>query len=205
MMKKTLSIILVVLTICSVVSSAMLIYKQKADGISATSGYVDTDVRQHIITEYGDATSVEDLLWQLKDFACENFQYNYRQADVQWFQWFDYMDFVRGEMIYGGGPYSGICYDFAVYTSTVVEIIAEYKDWENVRADTVSIKSIKKGLRHACNFIYAGADVYYLDLTWDSTEYQQGRMEYVYGPVLLKNQTPKQYCRSFGYIYLRVL
>lgn len=204
-MRKMLSVVLVVVMLITIVCSFACVYRQKANGISAVSGYINDDVRQHIIAEYGDAVSLEDLLWQLTYFACENFQYNYRQADIQRFQWFDYIDFVKGEMIYGGGPFSGICYDFAAYTSTVVEIIAEYKDWSNVQVDTVSIKSIKNGSKHACNFIYVGKYVYYLDLTWDSSEYQKGRMEYVYGPVLLKNQTPKEYCRSFGYIYLRVI
>jgi hypothetical protein len=200
-----LFVILLLLLVATIGFSVFAIKLQKDAGISAVRGYIDNDVRQHVIAEYGDATSVEDLFCQLKAFACNNFQYNYRQADSQYVQWFDYMDFVRGEMNFGGGPYSGICYDFAAYTSTVVEIIANYKGWSNVRVDVVSIKSLKNGSRHACNFIYVEDDVYYIDLTWDSTEYQQGRMEYVFGAVLLKNQTPEQYCRSFGYAYRRVL
>lgn len=204
-MRRFLFVILLLLLVATIGFSVFAIKLQKDAGISAVRGYIDNDVRQHVIAEYGDATSVEDLFCQLAIFACNNFQYNYRQADVQRLQWFDYMDFVQGKMGYGGGPYSGICYDFAAYTSTVVEIIANYKGWSNVRVDTACIKSIRKGSRHACNFIYVGDAVYYLDLTWDSVEYQKGRMEYVYGPVLLENQTPEQYCQTFGYIYIRVV
>lgn len=199
-MKKILSAVLIVVMLITIVCSFACVYRQKANGISAVRGYIDDDVRRHVVAEYGDATSIEDLLGQLKDFACKNFRYNYRQADIQHFQWFDYMDFVQGTTIYGGGPYSGICFDFGAYTSTVVQIISEYKGWDDVHVDMVRLRPMKGGPRHSCNFIYAEDAVYYLDLTADSTEYQQGRMDGVWGAVMLGNQTPKEFCRTLGYV-----
>ena len=199
-MRRFLMVILSLLTIVSIGLSFLSIKNQKDAGISAIRGYIDGDVRRHIVAEYGDATSIEDLLEQLKDFACENFKYNYHQADIQHFQWFDYMHFVQGTTIYGGGPYSGICFDFSAYTSAVVQIISEYKDWNGIRVDMVRLLPLKGGSRHSCNFIYADNAVYYLDLTADSTEYQQGRMDGVWGAVMLGNQTPKEFCRTLGYV-----
>ncbi len=88
-MRQFLCTILLLLLVVTVYLSFFAIKQQKNSGISAVSGYVDGDVRRHIIARYGDVTSPEDLLWQMTVFACNNFRYNYRQADIQRLQWFD--------------------------------------------------------------------------------------------------------------------
>lgn len=54
-MKRFLMVILSLLTVISIGFSFLSIKKQKDQGISAVRGYIDDDVRRHVVAEYGDA------------------------------------------------------------------------------------------------------------------------------------------------------
>ena len=158
-----------------------------AGGYSEVCGTVTEETENWVLSVFGEHDTLEELLWALDRFACENFTYTTDALDLsqRLLQHFNMQHFVES-------GFRGICFDFACFCKNVVLI------WCQAQGEAVQVYvcEVREDLLngHAYNYFLDSRGCYwYLDVTADNTCYQKGRTDDVWGPVPLGDTTPETF------------
>lgn len=158
-----------------------------AGSYSEVCGTITEETESWVLSVFGEHDTLEELLWALDRFACENFTYTTDALGVSQrvLQHFNMQHFIES-------GFRGICFDFACFCKNVVLIWCQAQG-EDVQVFVCDIKSdLTNG--HSYNyFTDSQGNCWYMDVTSDSTNYKKGDMQGVWGPVCLGDATPEEF------------
>ena len=144
-------------------------YTQNYGGQHSAIYNLTPEDEQMIIEQYGDCPDVECLLLCVRDYAVENFEYDYDKVPI--FQHFDFGDTVSTG--------KGICFDFSCYLKACVLVWSNYTN-----ANTPSKVFVVDICRtnnifaphHSYNVVcMPDGTNYYIDLTSEVSRFAKGQ------------------------------
>ena len=160
----TLAVLCIALVFCTTLS-VQVSARQNAAGGFTYAAPLSNRAWQWFADEFGSYTSMPNLLHGINNFGIANFRYT--QQDYFFVQTF-YPDRFLFEV-----PFEGVCYEFACFVKSAVLVWAEENQVEDVKCFVYSVK-LDEDSYHAVNFIYQGEDLYYIDITTNTTRAKEG-------------------------------
>ena len=152
---------------------------------SAVCGRITENTRQFVYENFGDCETIKELLIAIDDYGMKNFNYDGTLNEL--IQNFDYDEFVFEK------NFTGLCFDFSCFAKCTTLIWAEDKGID-VKCYVYDVKTKSGG--HSYNYFIYGDKTYFLDITHDNTCFQKGKTEGIWGPLDIKEYTPKQFSKE---------
>ena len=160
----TLAVLCMAVIFCTLTSVRAVAGQNAAGGFSAASPLSDR-AWDWFAEQFGDCSSLPQLLHTVNRFAIENFTYEEQK-------YFLVQTFYPDAFLFGE-PFVGMCYEFACFTKSAVLVWAAEQGVEDIRCFVYSLK-IGEDSYHAVNFICQGEDIYYIDVTTNNTQADRG-------------------------------
>ena len=151
--------ILVIALIISIGASIVVINGQTTNGYSSTTK-CSPAAREWIIEQFGDAKDIYELLDNINNFVSSRTYIPRQPSDIV--QYFSIDKFIFEDTC------NGLCFDFACFTAISVREICKFKNWDNITAVVVDVKSTRVAKSyHSFNFIHFNNKIFYIDTTFD--------------------------------------
>lgn len=152
---------------------------------SAVCGRITPQTRQFVYDNFGNCETVEELLLAIDDYGMKNFTYDGTLDEI--IQNFQFDEFVFEKNL------TGLCFDFSCFAKCTTLVWAEYKNVD-VKCYVYDVKT--KDSDHSYNYFIHEDKTYFLDITHDNTAYQKGKTENIWGPLDIKDYSPKQFSKE---------
>ncbi|MBR4910546.1 MAG: hypothetical protein IKZ47_04405 [Clostridia bacterium] len=162
------SVVCVLLVGCTALSVYQLRKTQTSGWYSDVCGIISPKAQKWILSEFGDCSTLEDLLQHLDNFGIEHFVYDGDKKYFMGLQTFDLDGFLFGE-----SRYRGLCFDFSCWVKDCVLVWADAHE-EQVEVFVIDVIT-KAGSAHSYNIIRYNGKMFILDVTVDNSRARKGK------------------------------